>query len=77
MPIRRRSFLRVTLGAVPALAAIRSPALAAPSAANATTVPDMGSTGSRFAIDGWDTGIDVAEDQALFRLNSSWRASWR
>jgi hypothetical protein len=37
---------------------------------------DAGSTGSRFAIDGWDTAANGADDQILFRLNSSWRASW-
>jgi hypothetical protein len=64
------------LGAVPALAAIWSPASFAPSAANATTAPDAGPTVSRFAIDGWDKAANGADDQVLFRLNSSWRASW-
>jgi hypothetical protein len=65
-----------TLGAVPALAAFWSPTSAAPSATNPTTMEDAGSTGSRFAIDGWDTAANGADDQILFRLNSSWRASW-
>jgi hypothetical protein len=77
MQMSRRSFLRVTLGAVPALAAIWSPATAAPLAANATTVPDAGPVGNGFAIDGWDTSANGADDQALFRLNASWSTAWR
>jgi hypothetical protein len=77
MQMRRRSFLRVTLGAVPALAAIWSPASATPLAANATTVPDAEGAGNRFAIDGWDTSATGADDQVLFRLNASWSTAWR
>jgi hypothetical protein len=76
MQIRRRTFLRATLGAVPALAAIWSPASAAPRAANATTVPGVGPTASRFAIDGWDKPANFADDQVLIRLNASWSAAW-
>jgi hypothetical protein len=76
MLIRRRSFLMATLGAVPALAAFRSPSSAVPSVTSPTTGEGAGSTGSRFAIDGWNMAANDADDLVLFRLNASWRASW-
>jgi hypothetical protein len=64
------------LGAVPVLAAFRSPSSAVPSVTSSTTGDGAGSPGSRFAIDGWNMAANDADDLVLFRLNASWRASW-